>query len=398
MTFSVYNVFMTADSSVFKGFEMTVDYMFILIALALIFGVSLAFRSQYVNKYKNRYFICAVLVNIGILISEVGTDVAVAYSLRPLHIIMFTIKYSLAPLLPYCIVLMNRKCFKLAEKIAMIPALLVILIAVTSQYTGLLFYIDEANHYSRGPFYVGSLAISMVYFIALAVTSFCEYRDADFSEKIYLLAILFLAFGGIFVQVLIPDIVSMWATTGVSLLLYYTFVLELSNKYDILTGARNRRAFDAHKAILLNEKNYALVVFDINGLKPVNDNLGHEQGDKLIMGIADVLIASFFDVGKVYRIGGDEFCVICDEKNEEHIKEALENVEQNISKANRNRKDRLTLSVSYGWEIHKAHDTRDYKEVFNTADGRMYEMKQEFYKRNGGGRTGSNLSLKNTAK
>lgn len=384
--FSLYNIFTTADSSVLEGLEMTVDYMFILIALALIFGVSLAFRSQYVNKYKNRYFICAVLVNVGILISEVGTDIAEVYDLRSLHIIMFIIKYSLAPLLPYCIVLMNRKCFKRAEKIALMPALLVILIAVTSQYTGLLFYIDEANNYSRGPFYGVSLAVCMIYFIALAVTSFREYRDADFSEKIYLLAILFLAFAGIFVQVFVKGVKSMWSTTGISLLLYYTFVLELSNKYDILTGARNRRAFDAHKAVLVNEKNYALVVFDINGLKPVNDNLGHEQGDKLIMGVADVLIASFFDIGKVYRIGGDEFCAICDEKNEDHIKEALEIVEQNISKANRNRKDRLTLSVSYGWEIHKAHDTRGYKEVFNTADDRMYAMKQEFYKRNGNGR------------
>ena len=362
---------------------MAVNYIFVLVMLALIFGVSLAFRSQYVNKYKNRYFICAVLVNIGILISEIGADVGVYYNLRYLHIIMYVLNYSLAPLLPFCIVLMNRKCFKRADKIAMIPALLVILIAVTSQYTKLLFYIDEFNQYSRGPFYAVSLAVCMIYFIALTVTSFREYRDADFSEKIYLLAILCMALGGVLLQVFVAGVESMWATTGISLILYYAFVLELSNKYDILTGARNRRAFDAHKANLSDEKNYALVVFDINGLKPVNDNLGHEQGDKLIMGVADALIASFFNIGKVYRIGGDEFCVICDDKNEEHIKEAIGNVEQNIVKANRSRKDQLTLSVSYGWEIHRPHDARDYKEVFNTADGRMYEMKQEYYKRKG---------------
>lgn len=362
---------------------MAVGYMFVLVMLALIFGVSLAFRSQYVNKYKNRYFICAVLGTIVILISEIGIIAGEAYQIRCLSIIMFSINYSMAPFIPFCIVLMNRKQFKRAEKIAMIPALLVVLIAVTTQYTGLLFYIDEANQYSRGPLYAVSLAISMFYFIMLSVTSFHEYRDADFSEKIYLLAILFLTLTGIILQVFISGIKSMWTTNGICLLLYYTFVLELSNKYDILTGARNRRAFDYHRANLIHEKKYALVVFDINGLKPVNDNLGHEQGDKLIMGVADVLIASFFDVGKVYRIGGDEFCAICDEKSEDQIQDALRNVEQNIAKANRNRRDRLTLSVSYGWEMHGADDTRDYKEVFNTADGRMYEMKQEFYRRKG---------------
>lgn len=362
---------------------MAVNYIFILVMLALIFGVSLAFRSQYVNKYKNRYFVCAVLVNIGILISEIGVDISVYYNIRSLHIIMYILNYSLAPLLPFCIMLMNRKCFKRAEKIAMIPALLIIVVAVTSQYTKLLFYIDESNQYSRGPFYVVSLAVCMVYFTALTATSFREYRDADFSEKIYLLGILCMALGGVFLQVFVAGAESMWTTTGISLLLYYTFVLELSNKYDILTGARNRRAFDAHKANLSNEKNYALIVCDINGLKPVNDNLGHEQGDQLIMGVADALIVSFLNIGKVYRIGGDEFCIICDEKNEEQINEALKNVEQNITKANRSRKDQLTLSVSYGWEIHKPHDAIDYKEVFNTADGRMYEMKQEYYKRKG---------------
>ena len=362
---------------------MALRYTFVLIILALVFGVSLAFRSQYVNKYKNQYFICAVLVNIGILISEIGTGIGSDYHLRYLHIIMFVINYSLAPFLPYCIVLMNRKCFNRAEKIAMAPALLVILIAATSQHTRLLFYIDETNRYSRGPFYWVSLTVCMIYFIMLVLTSFREYRDADYSEKIYLLAIFSLELIGIFLQVFIQDANSMWTTTGICLLLYYTFVLELSNKYDILTGARNRRAFDSHKAILVSDKNYVLVVFDINGLKLVNDNLGHEQGDKLIMGIADVLIASFFDVGKVYRIGGDEFCVICDDKSEEQIKEALGNVEQNISKSNRNRRDQLIFSVSYGWEIHSENDARDYKEVFNAADGKMYEMKQEYYKRKG---------------
>lgn len=131
---------------------MTVDHMFLMIALELVFGVSLAVRSQYVKKYKNRYFIYAVLVNIGILISEIGTDIGANCHLRYFYIIMYTINYSLAPLLPFCIVLMNRKGFKRAEKIAMIPALPVIFIALTSRYTKLLFYVDEANQYNRGPF------------------------------------------------------------------------------------------------------------------------------------------------------------------------------------------------------------------------------------------------------
>lgn len=358
-------------------------YTFVLVIFALVFGVSLAFRSNYVNKYKNRYFIFAVLANIGVLICEVGAKLGLHYQLHGLYVFAYSVDYSLAPLIPYFIVLMNRKCWKRWEKIAMIPAVVIVIIALTSQWTGLLFYIDEANNYSRGPLYTLSLVVSLIYFLMLVGTSFLEYRDADFSEKVYLFAILILALGGVLLQVMFPEVTSMWTTTGICLLLYYTFGLELSNKYDVLTGVRNRRAFDRHKSNLFHDRNYSLIVFDINGLKPVNDNLGHEQGDKLIMEVASVLANSFYGIGKIYRIGGDEFCVICDEKGAVKVSKALTEMEQNLAKANKNRRDKLTLSVSYGMEIHKADDARDTQEVFNTADEKMYEMKQDFYRKTG---------------
>lgn len=355
-------------------------YFFVLITFALIFGVSLAFRSNYVNKYKNRYFICAVLTNIGILISEIGVRASWHYDIRWLDIVTNAISYALAPLLPYFIVLMNRKCWKRGEQIAMIPAILIILMALTSQQTKFLFYVDENNNYSRGSLFMVSLLVSLLYFLMLVITSFREYRDADTKEKIYLLAILIWALGGVLLQVLISETSSMWTTTGITLVLYYMFELELSNKYDVLTGARNRRAFDRHTATLLSDSHYSVVVFDINGLKPVNDNMGHEEGDKLIMGVAKVLANSFYGIGKFYRIGGDEFCVICDEKVEGKIVTALTDMEENISKVNRSKQNKFTISVSYGMEIHGAEDKRNYHEVFNTADEKMYKMKQDYYK------------------
>lgn len=359
---------------------MAQTYSYLLVVFALSFGVSLAVRSNYVNQYKNRYFIYAVLINIGLLISEIGRNAGEKWQIRWLMILMNMLNYGLAPFLPYCITLMNRKCWKAMEKIAMIPAALIFVIALTSQWTGLLFYIDSSNHYSRGPLYVVSLAVSLVYFLWLAKTSFREYRDADVAEKVYLLAILMLALLGVLLQTVFTGVSSMWTTTGICLVLYYTFGLELSNKYDVLTGVRNRRAFDNHRENLFPGRNYCVLVFDINGLKPVNDNMGHEEGDKLIMGVAGILANSFYGIGKIYRIGGDEFCIICDEKSEARITAALVDMEQSIIRINRGSKNRFTISVSYGMEIHGSDDARDYREVFNSADGKMYEMKQEFYR------------------
>lgn len=231
-----------------------------------------------------------------------------------------------------------------------------------------------------------SFVICGVYFAALSATSFREYQDADLSEKVYLSAILLLAILGVVVQVLFVDIeiTTMWTTTAISLLLYYTLVQELSNKYDVLTGVRNRMAFNACKEGLLSDKSYTMIVFDVNGLKAVNDKMGHAKGDVLIMRVARVLAKSFYGVGRIFRIGGDEFCIVCEDKDEHTIRVAFYQLEQNILKDNRN--SDCLISVSYGMEMHKADDFRSCQEIFDIADEKMYLMKQEHYRTTGTGR------------
>ncbi|MBO5208810.1 MAG: GGDEF domain-containing protein [Lachnospiraceae bacterium] len=366
---------------------MAVIYCYFLTLLSLLFAASLVRRSKYVNKYKNKYYMVAVGVNSAILLTEIGKEIGLLYGNRDLTVFSFVINYALAPFLPYCVMLMSRKHWKKREKLFMLPAVAIACIAISSPVTGLLFSVSEANEYSRGPFYLVSLLISLFYFIMMTIEASQEYRDADFSEKIYLFAIFAMSVTGVLVQVFVAGIASMWTTSAIALLLYYTFILELSSKYDVLTTVRNRMAYDNVKESMARQKNYGLVICDINGLKPVNDKYGHTQGDILIMKTAKLITKSFYNVGKVYRIGGDEFCVVCEDKDEQAILTALNQLEQNINKANKHNTN--PVSVSYGMEIHKTEDTRSYQEIFDAADGRMYQMKQEFYQRNGNMRAGS---------
>jgi diguanylate cyclase (GGDEF)-like protein len=70
-----------------------------------------------------------------------------------------------------------------------------------------------------------------------------------------------------------------------------------------------------------DKKNYAVVVFDLNGLKKVNDTLGHEEGDCYIKEFGQVLKKTFQDYGFVGRTGGDEFQVLIQLQNQFiHIK------------------------------------------------------------------------------
>lgn len=84
------------------------------------------------------------------------------------------------------------------------------------------------------------------------------------------------------------------------------------SEIDQLTGLWNRRCFEQHLHRLREGRDaaYTICVFDVNGLKAVNDTLGHLAGDALIRGAADCVQAVFGPYGRCYRVGGDEFTAI----------------------------------------------------------------------------------------
>ena len=360
---------------------MAVIYGYILIIIALLFAMNLAGRSRYVNKYKNRFFLAAVLVNIVLLATEATREFSQIYGFTDFYIFSKSVNFAFAPLLPYSIMLMNRKHWGKKEKLLGLPAVGIIVLSLSSRWTEWMFYLGDGGAYCRGPLYKLGLLVSIGYFILLVVTAFREYRDTDFGERIYLSFILSVSIFGVVLQVFVEKISSMWTTCGVCLLLYYTFELEMRHKYDILTGVRNRIAFDSYKESLGKGAEFTLVLFDINGLKPTNDLRGHVQGDKLIMQIARLIANHFYGIGRVYRIGGGEFFVICDGVGADKVRVALNNLE--YAAARMSRSDELEYSVSYGLSHHGEGDAREFCEVFHEADEKMYQMKGEYYQRTG---------------
>lgn len=139
---------------------------------------------------------------------------------------------------------------------------------------------------------------------------------------------------------------------------------------DTLTSVHNRNKFNHDIEEYHNKPvdNIGVAYFDINGLKTVNDKLGHEAGDGLIRNAATGINSVF--IGDTYRIGGDEFVVItC------HIKKDVfeHNVEETIKKLNEN-----GISVSFGTSWEQSSDT--IEKQLTTADHLMYENKLLHYK------------------
>ena len=142
---------------------------------------------------------------------------------------------------------------------------------------------------------------------------------------------------------------------------------------DALTGFKNRKAY--YKDIEIIEQDKALsmqsvgVVFaDVNGLKEVNDSLGHEAGDALITSVAKTL-TEVFPEARRYRFGGDEFVILSFDKSEAAFNDRLKSLSELW-------KDGYSASIGSIWQEH----ARNFEKSVAIADERMYVDKSRYYK------------------
>ena len=122
--------------------------------------------------------------------------------------------------------------------------------------------------------------------------------------------------------------------------------------------------------------NFLIVVVDINDLKIVNDTYGHEYGDKLIQR-GTAILKELWSGNSIYRIGGDEFVVVCSDMEMECTKKKISLFEEAVEEYNRrNDCEELYLQMAIGMAVYSSETDKEYMDVFRRADGAMYEDKK----------------------
>ncbi len=154
---------------------------------------------------------------------------------------------------------------------------------------------------------------------------------------------------------------------------------------DSLTGVENRTAYmEFVHSIETRIKNhvaeFSVAMFDINGLKDINDHLGHDRGDTEIVRAAG-LLKQIFAGERIFRIGGDEFVAItrCTGADAEKQAENIRNLIAQNAVIEDDGSARLILSMGFA-EFDSEHDF-SYRDTFECADKAMYEDKKAYYAR-----------------
>ena len=281
------------------------------------------------------------------------------------------------------------------------------IVVIVNIFYPVLFYFDENGTYTAGRERYVNLAIQLIMF--LLTSAYMLYVSAKTTGKIRFSHMTIGLFGFVmavfvFFQMFYPFLALYSVGYMIGTCLLHTFVLEDvkedqlkelkallereqkqkielgSAKHlaytDSLTGVRNKHAYAEDikkyesKMGSGDLKELSIIVFDLNGLKKINDSKGHDEGDKYIREGCR-LICRWFKRSPVYRIGGDEFVALLEGDDYRKRKNLLTGfnklIEGNIAKE--------FVVVSTGMEDYDPNKDRSLEEVFIRADKKMYARK-----------------------
>ena len=145
---------------------------------------------------------------------------------------------------------------------------------------------------------------------------------------------------------------------------------------DPLTGVKSKHAFAMREGEMETQIaegeacEFAVIVCDVNGLKKINDTLGHKAGDEYIRS-ASVLLCDYYKHSPVFRVGGDEFVVLLQGRDYDARHEILRDINAQIEE---NLKSGSVVA-SLGMAEYEPKKDESFHEVFKRADGLMYERK-----------------------
>lgn len=150
---------------------------------------------------------------------------------------------------------------------------------------------------------------------------------------------------------------------------------------DELTGLMNRRGlYDfCQKSLELaaSMQQKGLVIYgDLDGLKSINDNFGHEAGDKAIIAIATILKTSFRSTDFVARVGGDEFVIVSTGLSKEMFDGIKQKIEERCIEWTTRTNSLFLLSISLGYVEFPFENNYDLTMLLSQADTKLYEVKK----------------------
>lgn len=286
----------------------------------------------------------------------------------PMSILLKTLLYSFEfvninlIIYSFFMILQEKKLPRKTFVLSIIPFLIATFIDLSAFFNPYVFTIS--NRLIIHVLGYTSITIDLIYVIISIFQVFLE-KEKNSKEKYYMVILLSINTIVSMLLCLIFDIYHLF-TIGmlINISIYMTYFVSCNNSKDLLTGAWIRKKF--YKDYRLYKKSVTyLMFFDLNNLKYLNDHFGHHEGDLALKTICNIINNNIPSKTYLYRVGGDEFVVLCRKVNEEQVKDIVSKIQEDFKTTN--------YSAAVGYV--KADQNIPVEKLLQVADKEMYKDK-----------------------
>ena len=332
-----------------------------LMGLVVILGVS-AHLSQRMKKLTITVVVLLFLESVIYSLEQWTQTFEKLSLLRPF---LTACLYSLYPLILMTLTLLTEtNGFSRRSLLLVIPWIISVPLFFFSQWTHLVVWYHESNHFAAGPLRYLPYILFIFYVVVFFVQNIRYFRSYSKMNRIAARYIVLGAVSGVLVFFFFDGYKDYSEIFTSSILLYYVLVYIYMARMDQLTQLPNRQSF--YQDIALGVENITGVIsIDMNELKYMNDTLGHEAGDMALEVVAGVFRNNCKGKCTAYRTGGDEFMVICRDTNEFDIRTMIFEMKESLKQT--------SYICSFGYAMCSADVPME--ETLRIADSRMYADK-----------------------
>lgn len=335
-----------------------------IIVVIVLFIVLILYKRRFGMKRSiNKIYINIVILTIFIIILEV-LDKFILLSnsnfMVPITKGINVLGFGMAPIISYLWKKYLLENFNITRKLYLEKVLIFfnIIISVLSYNYGYIFIIENNNTYERGQLFLIPMIVTYIFFITSLFNIYINKHKIDEKEFIILMLCGILPMLAAIIQIFYNNLLLIWGSVGISIIIHYIYLQEGLLKYDNLTGVLNRMTFESYfYNKFINKRNdFSLIYIDVNDFKNINDNYGHNEGDIALINIAETLKRCFSKDGKVGRLGGDEFIIITDICNRVELENKIDSIELEINNLNNRMNKSYDLEISLGYkEFHSEY-------------------------------------------
>lgn len=355
--------------------DLLINYLAVnvICSIALIILVYLSWSNVLLVSQMKNQFALAGLIAIVVILSEMTSVIFenIEFPYRAPALIANIIGFSLSPFIG--IVLSNAFSIEKGKirTLLIIPVWINFILVISSPWTGLIFRLNTDISYSRGPMFVVYVIAYLCSFAILIMNSAKAMKHYQCNTKFTFIMLLIFTIAGTGVQLIMPQVHASWLCVTLSLVLFYAYFCVLTETQDTLTGLLNRTVYDRYTKNLDHDNFGTVILFDMDSFKDINDSYGHQWGDTCLQMVGSLIKECFQKIGFCYRIGGDEFCVICKKADEQLAKDTLSLFHRKIDSVRKSNKLQADLpTVSTGYAIFHG-STEEYGLALKKADEQM---------------------------